>query len=297
MLDADTMDCCTHLTNYKLIKPEITNQLYVCPDENSPYTMTLGYSAGLPASYTLTFDSKAIQKGFENGAQIFDDLNSPSSEYILVPVPFPSTPSVNYLRPDAYPFEIVVIDSCERPFTHILRDTIFVYYPSWITEQYLNSTFALLNDKYNKGYTFSSMQWYADGKPIPDATHSYIPVRSTVQDSVAYQVFLVRSDDKYGTFTCPVYLSENTRTTPVTEGFVTVIPTKIDKTNPFVYITSNKRGTYTIYDAFGRLVQRENFSNCGNGCTISIPTAPQHLLLMIVELEDGYSETFFLLVQ
>lgn len=67
-----------------------------------------------------------------------------------------------------------------------------VQYRSSIIEQKWNDVLALLNSKYNGGYTFSAYQWYKDGQAIPGATQSYLYQELDMNSQ--YSVELTRTD-------------------------------------------------------------------------------------------------------
>ena len=84
-----------------------------------------------------------------------------------------------------------------------------VQYRSSIIEQKWNDVLALLNSKYNGGYTFTAYQWYKDGAPIAGATQSYL--YEELDTDALYTVELTRSDG-VKMHTCPFRPTTHTDT-------------------------------------------------------------------------------------
>lgn len=286
IIKVDTSDCCTHLTQLELVKP------FFCADTKD-YTMALEYTGGMPRDYILTFDYHGRQNGFHDASYEYKPYEA-SENYANIAVSFDYSES-QYIIPDGYECKVTVVDTCERPFKYELIDTINVRYPSWIIEQHLSNTFALLNDKYNGGYIFSSYQWYADDKPIIGATQSYVSVYSKPFENVAYSVFVVRENDGVGAFSCPVYLKTIQMESAITEHYILVKPTVISAANPTTYIEGNIGGVYIVYDIVGRKLCSDTFEE--GATTIDIPVTSSQALFLRVTLKDGSEETFILLVQ
>lgn len=286
VIKVDTQDCCTHLTKLELVKPTF------CADTKD-YTMSLEYTAGMPHDYTVTFDYFGRQNGFHDASYEYAPFEA-TEYYAPIPITFDYAES-QYLIPNGYECKVSVVDTCERSFTYNLTDTLKVYYPSWIAEQYLSNTLALLNEKYNGGYTFSSYQWYADEKPISGATQSYVSVYTQPSEKVAYSVYVVREEDGVGMFSCPIYLTDTHNEAAITESYVVVKPTVISVANPVIYITGNIGGSYILYDIVGRKLCSASFE-MGN-TSITVPVVTSQALFLRVVLNDGSQETFILLVQ
>ena len=84
-------------------------------------------------------------------------------------------------------------------------------YRSSIIEQKWNDVLALLNSKYNGGYTFTTYQWYKDGMPIIGATKSYLS--QPLDMNAEYSVEVTREDGVVMR-TCPFQPVERTDTYP-----------------------------------------------------------------------------------
>ncbi len=84
--------------------------------------------------------------------------------------------------------------------------TLDIYYPSSVVEQKWNNTLAVLNDRYNGGYIFSSYQWYLNSQPIKNAVSSYYYLGEGLSFSTSdqYQVLLTRADDGISAYSCVV---------------------------------------------------------------------------------------------
>jgi hypothetical protein len=175
----------------------------VCGNESAPiiqHTLT----AGLPSTYSLIFDDKALQAGFLNieNEQFTGQKGVPQQIAIQLP---------DNVRPNNYKVAIVYPDLC---FDTQVVDTLefTVLYAQQIITQRWNDVLSvvnvqtqeklLYNNQPNSGDIFISYQWYKNGVKIDGAVGSYIYVPEGLDMNACYSVVLMRADDVAPVFTC-----------------------------------------------------------------------------------------------
>lgn len=130
-------------------------------------------------SLAVRFIGTAPQKAF-NDTIIYDN----SITQIIYPYDESILPNLYHVQLEFYQHQ-----SCGN---QIFDLDFELQYQSSIVEQKWNDVLAILNSKYNGGYTFTSYQWYMNDQPISGATGSYLyqPLDTTAD----YSVLLSRAD-------------------------------------------------------------------------------------------------------
>ena len=158
----------------------------------SPYSYSCSDDETLYIAFDISegrFDSLLIRF---NTPQLRDTTIYVNDNTVLIPMPAD-------IKPGSYKATLVFYQYC----CGIIRQerAIEVRYRSSIIEQKWNDVLTLLSPEYNGGYTFSSIQWYKDGQPIPDETHSYL--YQPLDFNSEYMALLTTADG-LEVFTCPI---------------------------------------------------------------------------------------------
>ena len=173
-------DSVVHLSLLVLEKLEVdVEQLpTLCADEEQ---LIIDYSVmhGMYDSLAIRFFSSVPQKAF------FDQTISDTTLTTVV-YPYDETILPNRYRVQ---LEFYQHNACGNQIFDMEFD---VLYRASIIEQKWNDVLALLNSKYNGGYTFSKYQWYKDDMPILGATNPYLYQPLDVNSQ--YTVELTRPD-------------------------------------------------------------------------------------------------------
>lgn len=148
-------------------------------------------------------------------------------------------------------------------------------YRASIVEQKWNDVLAVLNSKYNGGYTFTAYQWYKDGRPISGETKPYLyqPLDITSEYSVA----LTRPD---GTTirSCAFTPTVHTDKTPFPTLATTAQRLPVSKGDSDSVVTQ-----VSIYTMLGQLYSCSAISN-GEGWVIA-PALPGNYVVELQYLE------------
>ncbi|MDR1592735.1 MAG: fibronectin type III domain-containing protein [Prevotellaceae bacterium] len=263
--------CDSVVTVHLNINPVMTIDLGalsdICADDQTftvPYLLQGGSS---PTSYRLEFDAKAQAQGFTDA-----DLPIGAVDNFTIPLP-------NNLKPDKYNVSIIFSDTIHNCGDDILQLTFDVNYQDAIIEQNWNDVIALLNDRYNGGYTFSSYQWYKDNQPLAGETRSYIYVPEGLDINAEYRLQLTRTDDNVTLFTCPLR--------PVLKNDINVLPT-VTFPGKEVRVSAPSAGTVKIWDVTGVLVSVQSI--VANGSAIVAPASSGMYILEII-LDNGMTKT------
>lgn len=150
----------------------------LCADDEQ---LIIDYSV-LKSSYdslAVRFFSSKPQKAFYN-QMIYDTAQT------TIVYPYGETILPNHYRVQ---LEFYQHASCGNQIFDLEFD---VQYSSSIIEQKWNDVLALLNSKYNGGYTFTAYQWYKNGRPIDGATKSYLYQDLDINSQ--YSVEVTRND-------------------------------------------------------------------------------------------------------
>ncbi len=212
----------------------------ICGDDPSfsvPFIISEGYLSG----YSVKFGEKALFEGFEDIST--SALNNTNSD-VVINLP-------DSVRPDIYDANLIFHDlNCIDNENNTFDIKFTVFYPSEIVQQKWNDVLAVLNEKFNGGYTFSSFQWYKNGLPIPGETGSYLYLSKgeIFNTSDVYYIMLTRIGENYSIQSCPIY--------PVLrdEQTISIYPTLLNKGE---YITinnvSNKKLDIRVRNSMGIL--------------------------------------------
>ena len=197
---SDKDGCGIHILNLKVTTPSVVAGVdlpAVCAND-ALYSMIVRYKGTRPLVYSLFYDEKALQQGFVNV------IKQPYSDTIFDNIPIFQTPTT-YVRPDHYNVRLELDNGiCDvQPY----NIDMLVRYPSWIIEQNWDDVVALLNEKYNGGYQFSTYQWLVNNRVIDAVTSSNLYMQElTVGDEVV--LMLTRINEDYAIPTCPITISE-----------------------------------------------------------------------------------------
>ena len=289
-LTLNTYHCCAPM-NATINVPD------VCADASS-IPIQVNLLSGEISEYTIHFTNPPLNKmPFRDTTIVIETQYSSSTPIILdAPVPYDPLDSTNYPRPDdTYTISLSVRDNCGNQMQW--GDSAFtVMYPSWITEQHWDDVIAVVNDKYNGGYTFSNIEWLRDGKVMPGENELYIylphelwTTPEHLYHSYQYQALLTRSDDGKAILSCP-FEPKHINNTDMMEGnkpYVDVTPTSVPFENPIVHIMTNTTGTYCLYDAAGKLLQSAPYEPCEHTAfDLQIPVMQRGLYILVFTPTD-----------
>ena len=266
------------LTNYHCCAP--INASIAIPDvcadgPTMPIEVTL--TTGEINEYTVHFTNPALNTmPFRDTTITIATQYASGTPIILdVPVPYDANDRTRYPRPDdTYTVSLTVSDVCGNS-KEWEAQSFTVLYPSWLTEQHWNDVIALVNDRYNGGYTFSQVAWLRDGQVMAGEEDLYIYLPHDLwtdenhqqHASYQYQALLTRADDGKSFLTCPMtpVFIDKTDMMDGNNPYVDVYPRMVDKQNPIVHITTNTTGTYWLYDVAGSLLQTGAYAPCEHG--------------------------------
>ena len=272
-LTLDTFHCCAPL----MADIHIDD---ICADATTLPVM-LNLTGGEINEYTVHFTNPALNTMPLRDTTIRIETVYAGNEPIQLDIPIPKDPSdrTRYPRPDdSYTLDLTVRDVCGHsqmwtgmPFT--------IFYPSWITDQHWNDVIALLNDRYNGGYTFSHVEWLRNGEVMPgqDGLYIYLPHELWTNnmhqhEDFYYQARLTREDDGKAILTCPMWPEWRDSTNVLSDPYVSVYPTLVHKENPVVQILTNTTGTYWLYAADGKLIREADYEPCEhNAFDVAVP--------------------------
>lgn len=244
---------------------------------------TLSVTAGKAESYSVLFRESDPQGHFQNIENV--PLSGEETEQLTIPFVQNSDPK-EYIRPDDYALTIAVQDTCGN--TQTFDVALHVLYPSWIITQRWHDVLALNNDRYNGGYTFSSIRWYHEGTRIParGAHDSYIYVGAnggTLDFGTRYWAELVRTGEAKAICTCPVLPTRDPETRTAFR------PLEVAARRGVVAVKSDVAGNYRLYDICGQLVET-GLMDAGQWAEVANDvTAGTYLLLFTSE--TGETET------
>ena len=252
----------THLAIIPPTVPTVWAEDPMCQSQTA-FDLFYTYTSHYPIAFSLYFDSIGKSMGFEDMEDVaITDYSDPM--VISVPIPYrdPNDPTT-YPRPDNYSVRLVLDNGfCQHKETDCFDDSTFMMsYPAWLTEQRYGDVIALLNDKYNGGYTFSSYQWYQGEKKLIGQTNPYLYVPTGLVYGDQYHVVLTRQGEKESFPTCPITISLDPRFKDYapTMGFLDVAPTCVTAGHPYITILSRHGGTYRITTSEGSAVSEGSF--------------------------------------
>jgi len=263
-LQLSTYDCCAPLRAAIRI-PDVcadaaTMDIIIDSLQGSLYAYRVHYTNA--AGNTMPFRDTTVT-----------GLSYIKGEPFIITLPVPNDPNDrrNYPRPDTYALSLTLYNTCGDSIQWV-SVPFNVLFPSWILDQHWDDVIALLNDRYNGGYTFSDIKWLRDGEILPGEYEPYIYLPHQLWTSeehtyqpYTYQALLTRTDDGKSIMTCPMIPYHIDSTNILTEPYVAVTPTYVPHENPVVHVMTNTRGTYWVYDMTGKLLQTADYEPCYHG--------------------------------
>ncbi len=261
-LNVDIADKCVIECTYEF-------PTYVCADA-STIDVTFNYTSGYPKSYDITFDDNALVNGFVS--QTNQTILQGST---MISVPMPPSNNTQYARPNIYYYTLRVHQS--NGTDTVFSKALEVRYPSKIISQRWNDVLALLNQNYNGGYMFSSIEWFQDGAPAwsnaPYKTYLYQP--GGLKAESEYWAQLTRTLDGLTFCTCPFRPVIQPENTPAPER----IQLTADNTNSrVVHVNTNMSGVYTLYNIDGKIIRQGYFGTEYGSPTIQLPAAGTYII-------------------
>ena len=236
--------CGLRVLNLQVVHPTIITsaQVYeVCADDDI-YQIIYDYEGPEPTSYSIYYGPRAKAQGF------VDVIDRPYDGTVTDRLPRIADFGL-YIRPDQY--EVQLEFKNEICNAHTVRYTmpLLIRYPSWILEQKWNDVVALLNDRKNGGYHFSSYQWLRNGRPVQGATGSYLYLPNEMQLGDIIEVQLTREGDTYAIPSCPLHIVDRKHHQKTEHPELVTFGI-----SGRMRIQSQQSGTYYIYSATGQLL-------------------------------------------
>ncbi|MDR0831032.1 MAG: hypothetical protein LBN95_13135 [Prevotellaceae bacterium] len=228
----------------------------------------------LPSYYSIVFNQKSLNAGFEN---LYEDfVNSVQIDF-----------STN-IYPDNYGGEIIIYDTIADCARQIIPFNVDIYYPNGIMEQKWNDVIALKNSYYNGGYEFAGYQWYQNGAILSGETKSYIYLKDKALNvGDEYYVNLTRADGST-MFSCP-FIAHDPKPT------VSLFPTIVQNGNVItIYLTKNAIDA-RLWTVTGILLENVKVRDVPVHQINAPNTAGVYLLE--IQLDEGSRRVFDILVQ
>ncbi len=122
-----------------------------------------------------------------------------------------------------------------------------IRYPSSIFAQKWDHVWAVYNENYNGGYTFTAFQWYRNGEPIAGATGSWYDNKEPFNLEDEYTVLLTRKDGVQ-LFACPKNAIDKTQS--VSAASAQVSPTVVSG-GEAIHITADMQGEAVLFNTLG----------------------------------------------
>lgn len=231
---------------------------------DNTYTLRYTYAGEFqPISYSVRYDSAALATGFEDQEAIpINDRLTAGTEYELyIPTPLIDAKE-NYPRPDRYHAQIAFENGvCQSDSLMTFPLELTMSYPNWLLEQRHGDVIAILNEKYNGGYTWTQYQWYEGDSLLVGQTKPYLHIPTGLTPGAFYHVELTRTDETEAFPTCEIQAIANPINNDFapTMGYLSVTPTCIVKAHPIAYILSRKSGMYRVSTSDGKFVSEGVF--------------------------------------
>ena len=281
----DISRCIVSVMDIGFMKPTSISNVQVdeiCADDRD-FAMRMYYTGSRPQMYSLIYDDKARAEGFVNV------MNEPFDDIIYGVVP--QKENGDYVRPDYYSARLIMDnDICLSAGVTAYEIELLVKYPSWIIEQNWNDVVALLNDRYNGGYLFSSYAWYVNGnKAAETGPYIYLPQTLSIGDEV--YIAPTRQGEDYEVPSCPITIYDKSAEL-VSEFPVLANPTPI---RGQFEIHAFADGKYTLISLSGVVMQSGEY-RYGENLTINTP-APTGCYLLRVETELYGARTLKLILR
>ncbi len=244
---------------------------YVCADA-ATIDIPFEYTSGAPRSYDIAFDSHALANGF---VSLTDQIIPDGSDAIRIPMP-PTSAGHLYATPNLYSY-VLRVHQCGGGDLEY-RKTLEVRYPSWLISQRWDDVLALLNQNYNGGYMFSSVEWYQDGAPAwSDAPYqTYLHQPDGLHQGSQYWAVLTRSSDGLSFCTCPITIPIKEAAPARQKGSIEL--TAENNNSRTVRIKTDLSGTYTLYNIEGKAVGQGYFGEEYGSPVIELPAAGVYVI-------------------
>lgn len=219
-----------------------------------------------PVSYSIYYDQKALDAGFFDQTDV--PITTPKADHIEgveqelnIAAPIIDSREL-YPRPDHYGAKIAFNNGvCQSDSLMTYTIDIVTNYPSWITEQRFGDVIALLNDGNNGGYTWTQYQWYKGDTELPGQTQPYLYIPTGLEVGAQYHVVLTREGENEAFASCPITIIPDPATNKYAPsmGYLSVVPTCVAMSHPYIHILSRKDGTYRVTTTDGKMVKEGTF--------------------------------------
>ncbi|MCQ2329234.1 MAG: IgGFc-binding protein [Paludibacteraceae bacterium] len=262
----DDEDCTITTLFLTTVEPTYFNRVSVsdiCADDT---IMTIGHTwrGATPLKFSVLFGDSARKQGFRN----IEDEDYKG----VIEVPVPNYPDkYKFIRPDHYSLTLRLWNGiCDETMSE-LRYDFLVRWPSWMTEQKWQDVVAVVNDKFNGGYTFDDFDWYVNGRNIPSERNSYIylPERLAIGDEV--YVCLTRTGESYCIPTCPIIVADRSAL-QVSDVPFTLFPSQLPASG-IARIESSVSGHYLLIDCMGHILAESDMA-AGARIDLQMPSVP-----------------------
>lgn len=240
----DSLHCGLRILSLNVVHPTVmvTAQVYeVCADDQL-YQVIYDYEGPEPISYSIYYDQKAKSQGF------VDVIDRPYDGTIYDYLPRGSDIGM-YVRPDQYQVQIELKNEICNEYNIRYSMPLLVRYPSWVLEQKWNDVVALLNERNNGGYRFSSYEWRRNGSIVKNANRSYLYLPNEMQLGDVIEAYLTREGDDYAIPTCAIHIVDRTNQQQSEHPELITF----DVNNP-LRIKSQYSGRYYIYSLTGQFI-------------------------------------------
>jgi hypothetical protein len=186
--------CDSIVTTHIIVKDnyyiDIPDTISVCADEEAIQMHIL--------SNFSPIDTVNILFSTPNGIKVFRNIQTQDTN-IEIPI-------TNKIKVGNYPFTIELKNHKSHKYSK--KCILKVLFPSSIISQRWNDVLALKNEKYNGGYQFKDYQWFENGYPIINASHSILYEPQGLNSKSWYQARVKCQFDNQYHFTCPFQIKE-----------------------------------------------------------------------------------------
>lgn len=284
----DDEDCVITTLSLTVLEPTYFNRISVpdlCADDT---VMVIGHTwrGASPLKYSVLFGDSARMQGFRN----IEDEDYKG----VIEVPVPNYPDkYKFVRPDRYSLTLRLSNgTCDATASESHFDFL-VRWPSWMTEQKWQDVVAVVNDKYNGGYTFDRFDWYVNGHYVPSDRKSYIylPERLAMGDEV--YVCLTRTGESYCIPTCPIIVADRSALQVADVPF-TLFPSQLPASGT-ARVESQVAGHYLLVDCMGHILA-ESDVDAGARFDLAMPSVPGVYMVYFYDT-DGRSKVIKVLIK
>ncbi len=242
---------------------------YVCADA-AALEIPFEYTSGTPGSYDIVFDDNALANGFVNQTD-----QTIAADETAIRVQMPPSSKTQYARPNHYLYTLRVheCDGDEMVYTKELE----VRYPSWIISQRWNDFLGILNQNYNGGYIFTSVQWYQAGSPAYSAApyQSYLYQPGGLNPEHEYWAQLTTHDGR-SICTCPMRPVVQQDAPSESPDRIQLSADNMD--SRIVRVNTELSGVYTLYNVDGKMIRQGHFGADYGSPVIELPSAGVYII-------------------